>query len=237
MAQKGTDNRTNNWSCIVYEDSLPTDWLERLEETTIEVCISPWHDKDVWTKHDEERNPEHKEGTPKKKHRHVVIMYGKGNKKSKEQVMNDFSFLNGTTFKKVKSLIGMIQYLDHRFCLHKHHYDESDVIALNGFDYEEVVNTPTDRQSRTILREIRLFCRENEIFDFCDLQDYVDDNEELITWSKILDSNQFKMSQYITSRRCKKHDEEKKAMLNPVQITKKAMVEAMCDIDEIEVEE
>ena len=233
MAQ---DNRTPNWSCIVYEDSLPSDWIERLEETTLEVCVSPWHDKDVWTKADEEKNPLHIAGEPKKKHRHVVIMYGKGNKKSKEQVMEDFGFLNGTQFKKVKSLVGIIQYLDHRFCINKHHYDEREVISLNGFDYDEIVNTPSEKQTRLILKEIRVYCRENSIYDFCDIQDIVDDNEELTTWAKVLDANQFKIANYITSRRCKKQDEEKRMKLNPLQMTKEAMMKAVYDVEEIEEE-
>ena len=218
------DNRTPNWSCIVYEDSLSKDYLAKLEETCVEICISPWHDMDRWTASDEQENPEHKEGELKKKHKHVVIMYGKGNKKSIEQVKEDFGFLNGTNFKKVKSVSGMIQYLDHRFCKTKHHYDERDIVSLNGFDYDEVVNLPSDKQTRIVLREMRVFCRDNEIFDFCDLQDLIDDDDSLVTWSKVLDSNQSKIVQYITSRRCKKKDEEKKN-LSLRQIQEKAMQE------------
>lgn len=204
MAQ---DNRTPNWSCIVYEDSLPSDYLEQLEETAIEICLSPWHDMDIWSASDEKKNELHKAGTKKKKHRHIVIMYGKGNKKSIDQVKEDFSFLNGTDFKKVKSLPGMIQYLDHRYCKTKHHYDERDVISLNGFEYDEIVNLPTEKQTRLLLQEIRLFCRNNDIYDFCVLQDIVDDDEQLIAWQKVLDCNQTKIYNYITSRRCKRKED------------------------------
>lgn len=219
-----TDNRTPNWSCIVYPDSLPVDWISQVEETGVEVCVSPLHDCDVWTHKDEMEDPKHVEGQPKKPHRHVVIMYGKSNKKSIDQVKEDFGFLNGTKFKKVKSLIGMIQYLDHRFCTTKHHYDERDVQAFNGFDYEEVVNAPTDKQIRMVLREIRLFVRSEGIYDFCVLQDYVDDNEELIIWSKVIEANQFKLAGYITSRRCKRND-EKRGFVDPVKSTEKSMRE------------
>ena len=203
------DNRTPNWSCIIYEDSVPNDYITQLEETGVEVCISPWHDMDVWTERDQAKNPEHVAGTPKKKHRHVVIMYGKGNKKSIDQVLEDFGFLNGTNFKRVKSVTGMIQYLTHKFCTTKHVYDERDVISLNGFDYDEVANTPTDKQTRLILKEMRTFIRVESIYDFCDFQDYVDENEELVTWSKVLDSNQYKIEHFITSRRCKLLDKKK----------------------------
>lgn len=218
-----SDNRTPNWTCIVYEDSLPEDYISQLESTTLEIYISPWHDKDVWTKGDELKNPKHVAGKPKKKHKHVIICYGKGNKKSLEQVKEDFAFLNGTAFKKVKSLIGMVQYLDHRYCRTKVHYDPNDVVALNGAEYDELVNTPTDSQSRLLLKEIRLYCRCNDIYDFCDLQDAVDDDETLLTWSKVIDQNQFKLANYITSRRCKRNDALKQLNATPNQLIKRAM--------------
>ncbi len=36
------------------------------------------HDKDTWTKADEEANPEHKEGTVKKPHWHIVLRFNQG---------------------------------------------------------------------------------------------------------------------------------------------------------------
>ena len=218
------DDRTPNWSCIVYEDSLPKDYIEQLEETTCEICLSPWHDMDLWTEKDEKQNPEHKAGSLKKKHRHVVIMYGKGNKKSIEQVKEDFGFLNGTSFKKVKSLSGMIQYLDHRYCKTKHHYDEREIVSLNGFDYDEVVNMPSEKQTRLLLKEMRYFCRHNEIYDFCVLQDIIDDDDSLSTWARVLDANQYKIINYITSRRCKrKEDLLNKTNTSPNKMIKDAM--------------
>lgn len=218
------DNRTPNWSCIVYPDSLPQDWEDQLDESTIEVCVSPLHDCDVWTEKDEKKNPEHKAGTPKKPHYHVVIMYGKGNKKSLDQVKEDFGFLNGTQFKKVKSLIGMIQYLDHRYCQNKHHYDEREVKSFGGFDYDDLVNTPTDKQAVLMLKDMRQYIIENDIIDLCDFQDAVDCDEELTAWNKVLNDNYYKMNCYITSRRNKARDKAKaESQKSPRQLLKEAM--------------
>ena len=207
--QKGTAGRTNNWTCIVYHDSLPNDWLSQLEETAIQICISPLHDMDKWTEKDEKKNSEHVAGTPKKAHRHVVIMYGDGNKKSLEQVKEDFGFLNGTDFKKVLSKIGMIQYLDHRFCRTKHHYDERDIISLNGFDYDEVVNTPTDKELDIACKEMRAYIVENNIVEFCDVQDVCDEQGETSTWFRALKFYTYQMCKYIDSRRNKIKDSMK----------------------------
>ena len=207
--QKGTSGRTNNWTCIVYQDSLPSDWISQLEETAIQVCISPLHDMDVWTKKDEKNNPKHVAGAPKKPHRHVVIMYGDGNKKSLEQVQEDFGFLNGTDFKRVLSKVGMIQYLDHRFCRTKHHYDERDVISLNGFNYEDVVNVPTDKEIDIACREIRAYICDKNIIEFCDIQDVCDEQGETSVWFKAIKVQTYQICKYIDSKRNKFKDAEK----------------------------
>lgn len=211
----GSSERTPNWTCIVYEDSLPDDYIEQLEESAIEVCISPWHDMDVWTEHDEKLNPEHKAGTKKKKHKHIVLMYGKGNKKSLKQVKEDFAFLNGTNFKRVKNLPGIIQYLDHRFCKTKHHYDERGVVALNGFDYEEVVNTPTESQNEAIYADLCDFCIEYDVRDFYVMQLYVNHHDELKPWRICLKTNESRFYRFIMSYRCAKEDAKKNKRIDP----------------------
>ena len=35
------------WDIIIYPESAPTNWLELLEETRMEIAISPLHDKDI----------------------------------------------------------------------------------------------------------------------------------------------------------------------------------------------
>lgn len=49
---------------VVYPDSAPKDWIERLKSTGLAFCISPLHDKDT--------NPD---GTKKKAHWHVIVSW------------------------------------------------------------------------------------------------------------------------------------------------------------------
>ena len=39
------------WTGIFYEDTSP-DWREEIEELCVPVCVSPLHDRDVWTARD-----------------------------------------------------------------------------------------------------------------------------------------------------------------------------------------
>ena len=64
MADKNGYVRTRNYACVVYADSAPSDWRDRLAATFIPSFISPYHDKDL--------NPT---GEVKKPHWHVLIMF------------------------------------------------------------------------------------------------------------------------------------------------------------------
>jgi hypothetical protein len=41
------EKRSNKWAFLIYQESTPEDYLERLEELHIPFILSPWHDRDV----------------------------------------------------------------------------------------------------------------------------------------------------------------------------------------------
>ena len=53
-----------NFATVVYLESAPADWMERLDQHHIAALVSPLHDKD--------KNPS---GEPKKAHYHVLLMF------------------------------------------------------------------------------------------------------------------------------------------------------------------
>ena len=67
MSSKKSSNsgsgRTRNYATVVYPESAPSDWIDKLTECFVPAFISPLHDKDI--------NPG---GEPKKPHYHVIIM-------------------------------------------------------------------------------------------------------------------------------------------------------------------
>lgn len=79
--------RTRNFATVVYPESAPADWMDKLPEQLVEALVSPLHDKDVWNADDEAENASHRQGEPKKAHWHIVL-----------------SFTNPTTYETVKEV-------------------------------------------------------------------------------------------------------------------------------------
>lgn len=55
------ERRSNKWAFLMYEESVPDNYMEILEGLHVPFVLSPWHDKDI---HSET-------GEIKKSHKHV----------------------------------------------------------------------------------------------------------------------------------------------------------------------
>ena len=97
--------RTRNFATVVYPESAPQDWLEKLAEAKIEALVSPLHDKD--------KNPD---GEPKKAHYHVILMFE--TVKTTEQVKEITEKIGGVGVEKINSLRGYARYLIHLSLIH-----------------------------------------------------------------------------------------------------------------------
>ena len=58
------DYKTRNWVTIVYPESAPKDWRDKLREECIQAVVSPLHNADA--------NPD---GEQKKEHYHVMLLF------------------------------------------------------------------------------------------------------------------------------------------------------------------
>ena len=107
MALKG-----RNWAFVMYPESMPEDWFDRLQMTGLPFAISPLHDKD--------KNPT---GEEKKPHYHVICYYENSTtqKSVKELVCN---LVNATIPIKLESMSGMYRYHIHMDNPEKHQYDD-----------------------------------------------------------------------------------------------------------------
>lgn len=125
---KPKDERTRNWTIIVYEDSAPKDWRDVIANLHVPAYISPYHDKDVRT-----------DGTPKKPHWHVVLCF-KG-KKSVAQIQAISDQLSRVHVDwehcAVGDLDGMVRYLIHFDDADKAQYSIDDIEAFAGADVLE----------------------------------------------------------------------------------------------------
>ena len=74
--KKEKETRTRSWTFVLYPESAPPDWRDRLDDFHIEWVESPLHDRDI-----------NGDGQPKKPHIHVLLSFG--SVKSYDQV-NEF---------------------------------------------------------------------------------------------------------------------------------------------------
>lgn len=149
--------RTRNFATVVYPESAPEDWKERLNELHVAALISPLHDKDT--------NPS---GEPKKPHYHVLVMF-ESPKDYESQIKPIFDQIGGVGREVINSLRGYARYLCHLDNPEKAQYDPTEVISMGGADYHAITNLPTD--NRKMLADIMAFIQESEIYSFAEFID------------------------------------------------------------------
>lgn len=135
------------WEFICYPETVPENWIKRLEATHMQIAISPLHDKDTWN-HDspEMINPEtgeiipkgarYKMGDRKKAHWHGIV---KCDKKCSWREMNALlqAILHCPYIQKCRSIKAAFEYFLHLNAPEKYQgYFKNEIIKLNGFVIE-----------------------------------------------------------------------------------------------------
>lgn len=130
-------DKARYFTFLLYPESIPNDWSQRLELMGVPIAISPLHDKD-------KSNVEGQ--TYKKAHYHVVYV-------SKNPVTTDSvrkriqRVLGARSVSKVQivvqSMENMYLYLTHEskdaISKNKHKYSKRDITLLNNFDIDRYV--------------------------------------------------------------------------------------------------
>lgn len=177
------------WAFVLYPESAPENWREILQQTGLSICVSPLHDKDI--------NPT---GEKKKAHYHIILCYS-----------------GPTTFKCVKSITdslnqpipialeqvrGYFRYLTHKDNPEKYQYDEKEITTINDFDIDNY-NDLSVSQINAIKIELQKIIRDNDIYEYCDLLDFLLDND-LLSYLDVAQNHTILFNTYITSLRNKK---------------------------------
>lgn len=183
------DDRVRNWTFLVYPDSAPADWIEKLTDEQVPFIVSPLHDKDKT-----------ETGEPKKAHWHVVLVFG--GKKSYDQVKSLTESVLGTVPKVVKDIRAMVRYLTHIDYPSKAQYDRKDIKLCGGVDVDLDSYFLTKSDLKQIRREMFEFLIDNEITEICDLVDYAEKNRP--EWFDQIVNSDYLMTAVINSRRHKK---------------------------------
>lgn len=158
--KKKEDLRSRTWTIIVYPDSAPKNWREMLDDTRIAWVESPLHDKDV--------NPD---GTIKKPHWHIVLMFGSN--KSYSQIKEIDDMLHGAEEpQKVHNLKGAIRYLIHFDNPEKYQYNREDIKCHGGADIDQYFALSASSKNE-VLWDIIEFIRENQVESLVEFMGYI----------------------------------------------------------------
>lgn len=147
--------RTRNFATVVYPESAPSDWMDRLDQLHIATLISPLHDKDT--------NPN---GDQKKPHYHVLLMF-ESPVDFESKVKPIFEEIGAVGRESVNSCRGYARYLCHLDNPEKAQYEPSDVRCMGGANYFSIIDLPTD--DIKLLGEIFAYVQENEIYSLAEL--------------------------------------------------------------------
>lgn len=130
-------DKARYFTFLLYPESIPSDWSQRLELMGVPIAISPLHDKD-------KSNVEGQ--TYKKAHYHVV--YVAKNPVTTDSVRKRIQrVLGARSVSKVQivvqSMENMYLYLTHEskdaIAKNKHKYSKRDITLLNNFDIDRYV--------------------------------------------------------------------------------------------------
>lgn len=187
MLTEKKDDRVRNWTFIVYPESAPADWRDKLDEEHIQWIESPLHDKDL-----------NADGEPKKPHWHVLVLYA--GKKSFDQVKELTESLNSPIPQKTASAKGMVRYMAHMDNPEKVQYKTCDIIGHGGVDVAEYLK-PTSSSRYQLIKEMMDYVREQNIIEMEDLLTYAS-SERFDDWFPLLcDNSAYIMGAFIKSRR------------------------------------
>lgn len=191
MQKNKADERTRNWTFVLYPSEgnppAPPNWRDILDDEHIQWIESPLHDKDI-----------NADGTPKKAHIHILLMYE--GKKSFEQIKELTDKLNAPIPQKCASAKGLVRYMAHLDNPEKAQYDRAGITGHGGADVAEYLK-PSSSSRYQLIGEMRQWVNETNCIEFCDLFDYAAE-QRFDDWFPLLcDNSAYIMGEFIKSKR------------------------------------
>jgi hypothetical protein len=181
------DERTRNWTFVVYPESAPENWRDIISDLFSPWVESPLHDRCV-----------NEDGTPKKPHWHVAMFF-KG-KKSFDQMKILTDKLNSPIPQKVGNATGVVRYMAHMDNPEKAQYSPKDIVAYCGADIASYLKiTKTNRLE--MIAQMMNFVEENRITSFRTLSNYAREYRYDDWFQLLCDNSSFVLSQHIKSMR------------------------------------
>lgn len=187
MAQNVVKKK-RNWTFVLYPESAPADWIDRLQKTGLQAEISPLHDKDI--------NPD---GTHKKAHYHIILCYSGPTSYTVVKALTDS--LRQPIPQPLEQVKGMHRYFTHMDNPEKYQYDSREIKALNGFDILDFVEMSKSEVNKA-LKDLQALIRNMDFTEYSDFMDFLLDNEQDELYD-VASSHTYFFEKYISSRRNK----------------------------------
>ena len=121
------NRRSNKWAFLLYQDSMPNNYLEILERMRVPYAISPWHDMDV----------NKVTGEILKAHKHGVLFFDSLKSYSQVSELLTENLNTPAHVEIVMSPSGLYNYFTHADNPEKTKYDANDIECGCGFDREK----------------------------------------------------------------------------------------------------
>ena len=182
----GKDVKKRNWAFLLYPESAPSDWVDRLQATGLCCAISPLHERDI--------DPT---GVPKKAHYHVILCYSGPTSYNVVKSLTDS--LQQPHPQPLEQVKGYYRYFTHMDNADKAQYSSSDIRHINGFDISDYADL-TRSEVNSIKSQLIQLCRNLGIVEYSQLMDYLLDNS-MKTEFDIASSNTLFFDRYLSSSR------------------------------------
>ena len=165
---------------LLYPESLPEDWLMKLESIGQPMAISPLHDRDIDI--DATEDSDSGEVIYKKPHYHFI--YIANNPVTENSVLNKIrrALGNDRAINKVtvpfSSLRNYYDYLSHEskdaIAKRKFVYDKADIQLLNNFDISRYDQMDVEEKTRVLMAIVTMI-RYESLQNINDLWDYLEE--------------------------------------------------------------
>jgi hypothetical protein len=191
--KKSTNNckinvKKRNWAFVLYPESAPADWLERLQLTGLQCAVSPLHDCDL--------NPT---GEPKKAHYHIILCYSGPTSYNVVKQLTDG--LNQPIPQALEQVRGYYRYLTHKDNPEKAQYNDNEIKTINGFNISDYVEL-TKSEVIEVKKSLQQLIIHLDLFEYSDFMDYLLENDLSLEYD-VASSNTYFFEKYISSRRNK----------------------------------
>lgn len=176
------------WAFVLYPESAPNDWKDKLKKSGLKVAISPYHDKDI--------DPD---GKIKKPHYHIILVYD--GPTTYNNVKNFTDSLNQPIPQPVEQIRGYYRYFTHKDNPDKYQYLDSEIETLGGFNISDFVEM-TKSEVLAIKRDLLHLIEDKNFVEYSDFLFWIEGNG-LDEQFDVATSNTILFNNYLKSRKYK----------------------------------